>query len=143
MERWREYGEELFRPLNPSQEESTIDEPIEGEPPPLIEEVEAAIKKLKNGKAPGLDNIPSELLKASGPTAIKALYHLCCKIWNSKTWLAEWKKQEIVILHKAGDPKDCGNYRTIALISHTSKIMLYIILKRLKAKIENELAEEQ
>ncbi|GFN89470.1 retrovirus-related pol polyprotein from type-2 retrotransposable element r2dm [Plakobranchus ocellatus] len=47
------------------------------------------------------------------------------------------------MLHKAGDPKDCGNYRTIALISHTSKIMLYIILERLKAKIENELAEEQ
>ncbi|GFO04978.1 endonuclease-reverse transcriptase [Plakobranchus ocellatus] len=143
MERWREYGEELFRPLNPSQEESTIDEPIEGEPPPLIEEVEAAIKKLKNGKTPGLDNIPSELLKASGPTAIKAIHHLCCKIWNSKTWPAEWKKQEIVMLHKAGDPKDCGNYRTIALISHTSKIMLYIILERPKAKIENELAEEQ
>ena len=39
--------------------------------------------------------------------------------------------------------EECGNYRTIALLSHTSKILLYIILQRLKAKIEFELADEQ
>ena len=47
------------------------------------------------------------------------------------------------MLHMAGDPEMCGNYRTIALISHTSKILLYVILDRLKEKIEYELAEEQ
>ena len=47
------------------------------------------------------------------------------------------------MLHKAGDNRTCGNYRTIALISHTSKILLYIILQRMKTKIEFELSEEQ
>ena len=47
------------------------------------------------------------------------------------------------MLNKSGSVKECGNYRTIALISHTSKILLHIILNRLKAKIEFELAEEQ
>ena len=47
------------------------------------------------------------------------------------------------MLHKAGNTKECGNYRTIALISHASKIMLYIILNRIKTKVEEELAEEQ
>ena len=47
------------------------------------------------------------------------------------------------MLHKAGSVKECGNYRTIALLSHTSEILLDIILNRMKAKVEAELAEEQ
>ena len=47
------------------------------------------------------------------------------------------------MLHKSGDPKNCGNYRTIALISHASKIMLIIILNRLRKKVEFELSECQ
>ena len=48
-----------------------------------------------------------------------------------------------MVLHKAGDKKECSNYRTIALISHISKILLYIVLKRLKLKLEFEISEEQ
>ena len=58
-------------------------------------------------------------------------------------WPKEWKQQEFVVLHKSGDKKECSNYRTIALISHISKILLYIILKRLKLKMEFEISEEQ
>ena len=47
------------------------------------------------------------------------------------------------MLHKSGDPKNCGNYRTIALISHASKVMLIIILNRLRKKVEFELSECQ
>ena len=47
------------------------------------------------------------------------------------------------MLHKSGDTKDCTNYRTIALISHASKILLSIILNRLKAKVEMELSDCQ
>ena len=47
------------------------------------------------------------------------------------------------MLYKAKDSRECGNYRTIALISHCSKILLHIILKRMKNKVEAELAEEQ
>ena len=61
------------------------------------------------------------------------------KIWETFEWPHEWKQQEFVVLHKSGDKKECSNYRTIALISHISKILLYIILKRLKQKLEFEM----
>ena len=47
------------------------------------------------------------------------------------------------MLYKSGDQKNCGNYRTIALISHASKIMLIIILNRLKQKVDFELSDCQ
>ena len=63
--------------------------------------------------------------------------------YEAFTWPQDWKQQEMVMLHKAEDSKECGNYRTIALMSDTSKIMLYIILERIKEKVERELAEKQ
>ena len=47
------------------------------------------------------------------------------------------------MLHKGGNAKECGNYRTIALISHTSKIMLIILLNRIRQKVEQELSDCQ
>ena len=112
-------------------------------PAHLFDEVCNAINQLKSGKAPGLDHIPGELLKFSDLLSKKAVHSLCCKIWTSGTWPTEWKLQEFVMLHKGGDPKICGNYRTIALISHASKIMLIIILNRFKKKADFELSECQ
>ena len=109
----------------------------------IIHEVEDAIRLLSNGKSPGLDNIPAELIKSTGIFGKKAIHRLCVKIWETFEWPHEWKQQEFVVLHKSGDKKDCSNYRTIALISHISKILLYIILKRLKQKLEFEISEEQ
>ena len=87
------------------------DPPIPPEPPPLLHEVEDAIKLLSNGKSPGLDNIPAELIKATGVLGKKAIHNLCCKIWNTLEWPKEWKQQEFVVLHKSGDKKECSNYR--------------------------------
>ena len=47
------------------------------------------------------------------------------------------------MLFKKGNSKDCGNYRTIALISHTSKVLLIIILNRMRKKVEEELSDVQ
>ena len=117
--------------------------PEEQEPPPLLSEVENALKKLSSGKSPGLDGIPAELIKATGPCGVEVLHRLCISIWKSCHWPEDWKIQEFVVLFKSGDRKQCSNYRTIALISHTSKIMLLIIVDRLKRKLEKEQPEEQ
>jgi len=120
LERWREYGAELFeRPKGepPLTEESILSE--EQEPPPLLSEIEQAINQLRAGKSPGIDGIPAELVKATGPNGIKMLHKLCKSIWATCHWLDEWKVQEFVVLFKSGDRKQCSNYRTIALISHT------------------------
>ena len=118
----------------------------EQEPLPLLSEVENAIKKQSSGKSPGLDGIPAELVKATGPYGVKMLQRLCTSISmirESCHWPEDWKIQEFVVLFKSGDPKLNSKYRTIALISHTSKIFFLIIVDRLKRKLESEQPEEQ
>ena len=53
------------------------------------------------------------------------------------------KRQQIVMIHKSGNTKECTNYRTIALLSHARKLLLIILLKRMREKIEYELPDEQ
>ena len=143
LNRWQEYGKGLF------ELDSTNDDAIpcptqqHQEPTPLLEEIESAIKSLKCGKSPGLDNIPGELLKCRMQEGTKALHFLCTRIWETCKWPDDWKLQEFVMLYKSGDPKNCSNYRTIALISHASKILLIVILNRLKNKVESEVSDCQ
>ena len=47
------------------------------------------------------------------------------------------------MLYKSGDPKNCSNYRTIALISHANKVLLIVILNRMKNKVESEVSDCQ
>ena len=84
-------------------------------------------------KAPGCDGIPIEFLKAEGDEAIRVMTNLCNSIYKMKTWPNDWKKSIYVPIYKKGDKKECGNYRTIALISHASKILLRVLQKRLEA----------
>lgn len=108
-----------------------------------MSELEAAKKKNKIGKLPGLDNIPRELIKHDGKEGLKAIHHLCCTIWNQLEWPDESKLQEFVMLHKGGSPKKWGNYKTIAFISNVSKILLIVILNRMKGKVEQEWSDCQ
>ena len=89
------------------------------------------------------DGIPIEFLKAGGDEAIRVMKNLCNSIWKMKTWPNDWKKSIYVPIYKKGDKKECGNYRTIALISHASKILLRVIQKRLEAFLIPELPIEQ
>ena len=142
LKRWHEYGANLFgKPEN--ERPLSIHNPEEQEPPPLLDEVVQAVRMLKCGKTPGLDGVPAELIQNSGPASIRVLLKLCTQIWNSLNWPDAWKKQEIVMIHKTGNTKECTNYRTITLLSHASKVLLIIILKRMRVKIEQELPDEQ
>ena len=62
------------------------------EPDILLSEVQKAIKKLKNQKAPGIDDIPSELLKQADDSVAIVLQKLCNSVWKSKIWPEDWKK---------------------------------------------------
>ena len=65
MDRWKEYGTELFkRPIDESPHKEDKVPIMEQEPVPLLSEVEHAVKKLRAGKSPGIDGIPAELVKA-------------------------------------------------------------------------------
>ena len=113
------------------------------EPDILLSEVQEAIKKLKNQKAPGIDDIPGELLKQADDSVAIVLQKLCNSVWKSKMWPEDWKKCVFLTLPKKGDASECKNHRTIALIPHASKILLHIINKCLRPQIERELPAEQ
>ena len=68
---------------------------------------------------------------------------LYINIWDTGIWPHEWKQQELVMLYKKGNNKECGKYQTIALISHPSRFLSKIILNKLQKKISEELPEEQ
>ena len=98
---------------------------------------------MKNGKSPGIDNVPGELIKGGGEALYDILTKLCQKIWSTNQWPEAWTTSLIIPIPKKGDLKKCSNYRTISLISHTSKILLRIILNRLTPQAEDILADEQ
>ena len=54
----------------------------------------------------------------------------------------KWTQSLVITLPKKDNFKQCQNYRTISLISHSGKIILEVILNRLKAKAEELLTEE-
>jgi len=64
-------------------------------------------------------------------------------IWETGECPEEWTFSTFVPLPKNFDLKQCANYRTIALVSHASKILLRIILERTRVKTETEIADEQ
>ena len=69
----------------------------------MLKEVEEALRTLKGGKSPSVDNIPAELLKHSSPETIKVLTTLCQRIWKTKEWLREWTQSMIVPLKQKGN----------------------------------------
>ena len=82
-------------------------------------------------KASGGDGIPVELFQILKDDAEKVLHSICQQIW--KTAVATGLQRSVFILiPKKGNAKECSNYRTIALISHASKVMLKILQARLQ-----------
>ena len=96
------------------------------------------ISFFKDGKSPGCDNIQAEMIKASGEEGLDVYYRLCIKIWETGQWPTDWRRAIFIPFPKKGDLQLCSNYRTISLISHASKILLKVIMKRMENKLEEE-----
>ena len=71
------------------------------------------------------------------------MHRICVAIWETGEWPKEWTFYTFIPLPKKGDVKQCANYRTIALVSHASKILLRIILERIRVKTETVIADER
>jgi len=82
-------------------------------PEPSAFEVELAIEELKSHKLPGIDQIPSELIKAVGKTIHSEIHKLIISVWNKEELSEEWKESIIVSIYNKGDKIDCSNYRGI------------------------------
>ena len=94
-------------------------------------------------KASRGDGIPVKLFQTLKDDAMKVLHSICQKIWKIQQWPQDWKRSVIIPIPKKGNPKECSNYCTIALISHTSKVMLKILQARLQQYVNCELPDVQ
>ena len=74
---------------------------------------------------------------------MKVLHSICQQIWKTQQWPQDWKRAVFIPIPEKGNAKECSNYHTIALISHTSKVMLKILQARLKQYMNNELPDVQ
>jgi hypothetical protein len=110
-----------------------------------IDEVKKAIRKLKSGKAPGLDEVSTDFLKATENIISPFLTKLFNHLFNTGTFPQDWCKSVIIPLFKKGDMNLPGNYRGISLLSCISKVFTSILNNRLYswAEKEHKIGEEQ
>ena len=92
-------------------------------------------------KASGGDGIPVELFQILKDDAVKVLHSICQQIWKTQQWPQDWKRSVFIPIPKNGSAKECSNYRTTALISRTSKVMLKILQVRLQQYMNCELPD--
>ena len=94
-------------------------------------------------KASGGDGIPVELFQILKDDTVKVLHSICQQMWKTQQWPQDWKRSVFISIPKEDNDKECSNYRTIALISHTSKVMLKILQARLQQYANRELPDVQ
>ena len=129
--RWQECTEERYKKdlHDPDNNNGVI---THLEPDFLECEVKWALESMTMNKASGGDGIPFELFQILEDDAVKVLHSICQHIWKTQKWPQDWKRSVFIPIPKKGNAKECSNYRTIALISHASKVMLKILQARLQ-----------
>ena len=112
--------------------------------PDILEcEVKWALESITMSKASGGDWIPVELFQILNNDAMKVLHSKCQQIRKTEQWPQDWKRSVFIPIPKKGNAKECSNYHTIALISHTSKVILKILQTRLQQYVNHELPDVQ
>ena len=106
--------------------------------PDILEcEVKWALGSITTNKASGGDGIPVELFQILKDDAVKVLHSICQEIWKTQQWPQDWKRSVFIPIPKKGNAKECSNYCTTALISHTS-----LVLKLLQARLQQYVNHE-
>ena len=83
-------------------------------------------------KASEGDLNPAELFQILKDDAVKVLHSICQQIWKTQQWPQDWKRSVFIPIPKKGNAKECSNYHTFALISHTCQVILKIFQARLQ-----------
>ena len=143
--RWQEYTEELYKKdlHDPDNHDGVITH-THLEPDILECEVKWALGSITPNKASGGDGIQVELFQILQDDSVKVLLHsICQQIWKTQQWPQDWKRSVFIPIPKKGNAKECSSYHTIALISHTSKVILKILQVRLQQYMNHELPDVQ
>ena len=94
-------------------------------------------------KASGGDGIPVEPFQILKDDAVKLLCSICQQIWKTQQWPQAQKRLVFTPIPKKGSAKECPNYRSIALISHTCTVTLKILQARFQQYVNQELSDIQ
>ena len=112
--------------------------------PPTEEEMRNAMQALKNRKAPGMDQITAELLKADTESTcveLKRLFDLIWQVWKMpEKW---WKQGLICRVPKKGNLQPCGNWTEVTLLTIASKVLGKILISRIQGGVDRRLRKEQ
>jgi len=99
---------------------------------PTLDEVKSIINTLQNNKAPGEDNINSELIKLVNKQLITEIHKLIYNVWTREKVPTDWNMAIICPISKKGDPTEVENYRGISLLDTSYKVLSLTILNRLE-----------
>ena len=100
-----------------------------------------ALGSITSNKASGGEGIPVDIFQMLKDDAVKVLYSICQQIWKTQQWPQDWKRSVFIPIPKKGNAKECSNYFTTSLISHTSKVMLKILQAKLQQYVNPELPD--
>ena len=118
--RWQKHTEVYKKDLHDPDNHDGVITHLE---PDILEcEVKWALGSITTNKASGGDGIPVELFQILKHDAGKVLYSISQQIWKTPQWPQDWKRSVFIPIPKKGNAKECSNYCTIALISHTSNV---------------------
>ncbi|XP_012553288.1 uncharacterized protein LOC105843006 [Bombyx mori] len=128
---WSQYFQNLLNCPPPTEDlDDNLQGPAEEEVEPLnFKEIKNAIMRLKNNKASGIDNLPSELWKYGGEALQSRFYNLIKMIWESEQQPVEWYSGVICPIHKKGSRKKCNFAKAYDSIDRST---LYRILTHFK-----------
>ena len=140
--RWQEYTEELYK--KDLHDPDNRDDMITHLEPDILEcEIKWPLGTITTNNASGGDGFRVELFDILKDDAVKVLHSVCQQIWKTQQWPQDWKRSVCIPVPKKSNAKECSNYCTIALISHTSKVMLKILQARLQLYVNHELPDVQ
>ena len=129
--RWQEHTEELYKKdLNDPENHDGVITHLQ---PDILEcEVKWALGSTTTNRAAGGDGIPAELFQILNDDTAEVLHSICQQIWKTQQWPQDWKRSVFIPIPKKRNAKEHSNYDIIALILHTSKVMLKILQARLQ-----------
>ena len=147
--RWQEQFEEILnRPIpdnpvsnKPNEHDEQVLEDISTDCISKAEIIRAAIRKMRNGKSGGKDEITVELLKADIDTTVDWLADLFSTIWEQELVPKAWKQGLIVKLAKKGNLSECGNWRGITLTSLPSEVFGRVLIDRIGQGVDSKLRD--
>ncbi len=140
LTRWYEYINELYH--DNRGDIPTIDMENDGTPI-TYQEVEYALKGMPMRKAPGPDDIATEMLVAAGDVGLQEMTKLTNMMYRDGCFPKDMNKSIFITIPKVRGTVKCEKHRTISLMSHITKLVLRVIMNRLKGRTIQEIAPEQ